>query len=251
MGLDEGVDLVVGKHNVDALALEARVHPVVIPPGIEQVTGCLAFHALDLDEAGVAARVVGMDAVFLGDGPRLVDLVRQEVRPSSNVPLPTPLPLPKGAQLKVYWSTSSPPAPVTSFIKMPLSNQLVSEMLVTLTDLHTPMSAVPRFTSGRKALRSGEYEYRPMEPSTPAPTPSAAPFMNSRLSISSLLLNQSESCARQGQQGHDGEVGDHAHDEADDHAGQHGGVPCGVGGQMALLGGEVLGGLEFAPPATS
>ena len=79
MGLDEGVDLVVGKHDVDALALEARVHPVVIPPGIEQVTGCLAFHALDLDEAGVAARVVGMDAVFLGDGPRLVDLVRQEV----------------------------------------------------------------------------------------------------------------------------------------------------------------------------
>ena len=140
------------------------------------------------------------------------------LRPSSNVPLPTPLPLPKGAQLKVYWSTSSPPAPVTSFIKMPLSNQLVSEMLVTLTDLHTPMSAVPRFTSGRKALRSGEYEYRPMEPSTPAPTPSAAPFMNSRLSISSLLLNQSESCARQRQQGHDGEVGDHAHDEADDHA---------------------------------
>ena len=79
MGLDEGVDLVVGKHDVDALALEARVHPVVIPPGIEQVTGCLAFHALDLDEAGVAARVVGMDAVFLGDGPRRVDLVRHEV----------------------------------------------------------------------------------------------------------------------------------------------------------------------------
>lgn len=143
MGLDEGVDLVVGKHDVDALALEARVHPVVIPPGIEQVTGCLAFHALDLDEAGVAARVVGMDAVFLGDGPRLVVLCGRRclirLRPSSNVPLPTPLPLPKGAQLKVYWSTSSPPAPVTSFIKMPLSNQLVSEMLVTLTDLHTPM----------------------------------------------------------------------------------------------------------------
>ena len=53
-----------------------------------------------------------------------------------------PLPLPKGAQLNVYWSTSRPPAPVTFFMKTPLSNQLVSEMLVTLTDLHTPKSAI-------------------------------------------------------------------------------------------------------------
>ena len=67
-----------------------------------------------------------------------------------------PLPLPKGAQLNVYWSTRRPPAPVTSFMKMPLSNQLVSEMFVTLTDLQTPMSAVPRCTSGRKARRRGE-----------------------------------------------------------------------------------------------
>lgn len=179
MGLDEGVDLVVGKHDVDALALEARVHPVVIPPGIEQVTGCLAFHALDLDEAGVAAALSAWTQFSLAMAHASSILCGRRclirLRPSSNVPLPTPLPLPKGAQLKVYWSTSSPPAPVTSFIKMPLSNQLVSEMLVTLTDLHTPMSAVPRFTSGRKALRSGEYEYRPMEPSTPAPTPTRRP----------------------------------------------------------------------------
>ena len=66
-----------------------------------------------------------------------------------------PLPLPKGAQLKVYWSTSRPPAPVTFFMKMPLSNQLVSEMLVTLTDLHTPKSVILRSISGRKALRMG------------------------------------------------------------------------------------------------
>ena len=114
-----------------------------------------------------------MDAVFLGDGPRLVDLVRQEVLDPLEAllerPLAHALAVAEGAQLKVYWSTSSPPAPVTSFIKMPLSNQLVSEMLVTLTDLHTPMSAVPRFTSGRKALRSGEYEYRPMDRARPRP----------------------------------------------------------------------------------
>ena len=160
MGLDEGVDLVVGKHDVDALALEARVHPVVIPPGIEQVTGCLAFHALDLDEAGVAARVVGMFTQFPSDFPSFFEILRN-VR----------------ADILHAFLIRSLAGTFTVAERRPVVGVLVNQQTAgsryvlhenavieptgfrdvgDLDGLAKTDICVPRLTSGRKAVRAGE-----------------------------------------------------------------------------------------------
>ena len=56
VGDDEGLDLVVLKHLVDALALEALVHPLVGPAAVEQELALAAVQFLDLDQGGEPAR---------------------------------------------------------------------------------------------------------------------------------------------------------------------------------------------------
>ena len=47
--LDERRDLVVGQHGVDAFALEAFIHPSIIPAAVEEIFGGLSFEVLDFD----------------------------------------------------------------------------------------------------------------------------------------------------------------------------------------------------------
>ena len=78
--LDERRDLVVGQHGVDAFALEAFIHPGIIPAAVEEIFGGLSFEVLDFDQAGVASCVVRIDTVFSGNGPGFIDPVEQKVR---------------------------------------------------------------------------------------------------------------------------------------------------------------------------
>ena len=72
--LNESGNFAVGEHVVYAFALEAFLHPVVVPAAVEQILGLGAVHGLDFHEAGKSARVVGVHGVFLGDGPGFVEL---------------------------------------------------------------------------------------------------------------------------------------------------------------------------------
>jgi hypothetical protein len=100
---EQGLDLLVLQHHVDALALEALVHPLVGPAAVEQVFVLLAVHFLELDQAGEAAGILGMHRELLGDGPGLFEIVGQQVLDLGDAlfvaPLPSPVPSPKGGQL--------------------------------------------------------------------------------------------------------------------------------------------------------
>ena len=74
---DKGSYLTVGEHFVDAFALEALIHPHVVPAAVKQVLRFLAVQSFDFNEAGVAACVVGMLTQFTSDFPSFFQIFRK------------------------------------------------------------------------------------------------------------------------------------------------------------------------------
>ena len=74
---DKGSYLTVGEHFVDAFALEALIHPHVVPAAVKQVLRFLAVQSFDFNETGVAACVVGMLTQFTSDFPSFFQIFRK------------------------------------------------------------------------------------------------------------------------------------------------------------------------------
>lgn len=67
----------VGEHFVDAFALEALIHPHVVPAAVKQVLRFLACPELRFQRGRVAACVVGMLTQFTSDFPSFFQIFRK------------------------------------------------------------------------------------------------------------------------------------------------------------------------------